>query len=80
MILDEPTSALDPVAEAQLYSDFANLTEGKTTILISHRLGITSIVDRILVFKDVEIIEDGSHKELLSNNGYYAKMYYAYGL
>lgn len=77
MILDEPTSALDPIAEAQLYSDFARLTEDKTTILISHRLGITSVVDRILVFKDGEIIEDGSHKELLSNNGYYTKMYNA---
>lgn len=50
--LDEPTSALDPVAEAQLYRNFASLTGDKTTILISHRLGITAIVDRILVFKD----------------------------
>ena len=77
MILDEPTSALDPIAEAQLYSDFTSLTEDKTTILISHRLGITSVVDRILVFKDGEIIEDGSHEELIKNNGYYSKMYNA---
>lgn len=77
MILDEPTSALDPIAEAQLYSDFANLTADKTTLLISHRLGITSIVDRILVFKNGEIIEDGSHKELMQQNGLYANMYRA---
>ncbi len=75
MILDEPTSALDPVAEAQLYRNFAALTGDKTTILISHRLGITAIVDRILVFKDGRIIEDGSHKQLMAQNGHYAQMY-----
>ena len=75
MILDEPTSALDPVAEAQLYRNFASLTHDKTTILISHRLGITAIVDRILVFRDGSIIEDGSYKELMAKNGYYAEMY-----
>lgn len=77
MILDEPTSALDPLAEAQLYRDFAGLTGDKTTLLISHRLGITSIVDRILVFKNGQIIEDGSHYELLRKNGYYATLYQA---
>ena len=49
MILDEPTATLDPVAEAELYSDFTDLTSDKTTILISHRMGITAVVDRILV-------------------------------
>jgi len=77
MILDEPTSALDPVAEAQLYRNFASLTGNKTTILISHRLGITALVDRILVFKDGRIIEDGSHKQLMALNGHYAEMYRA---
>lgn len=77
MILDEPTSALDPVAEARLYHNFTALTEDKTTILISHRLGITSVVDRILVFKEGRIIEDGSHKELMAKKGYYAQMYHA---
>lgn len=77
MILDEPTAALDPLAETQLYRNFASLTEDKTTLLISHRLGIVSIVDRILVFKDGQIVEDGSHKELLEKNGHYAQMYKA---
>jgi ABC-type multidrug transport system fused ATPase/permease subunit len=77
MILDEPTAALDPIAETQLYRNFASLTEDKTTILISHRLGIASIVDRILVFKDGNIVEDGSHKELMEINGHYAQMYNA---
>ena len=77
MVLDEPTSALDPVAEAQLYRNFASLTGDKTTMLISHRLGITAIVDRILVFKDGSIIEDGSHKDLMALDGHYAEMYRA---
>lgn len=77
MILDEPTSALDPIAEAQLYKNFASLTGDKTTILISHRLGITAIVDRILVFKDGRIVEDGTHKELMDKDDVYAQMYRA---
>jgi ATP-binding cassette, subfamily B, bacterial len=77
MILDEPTAALDPLAETQLYKDFAKITGDKTTILISHRLGITSVVDRILVFHNGKIVEDGKHAELMHLDGYYAKMYRA---
>lgn len=77
LLMDEPTSALDPMAEAQLYKDFAEITGDKTTLLISHRLGITSVVDRILVFRDGKLIEDGSHRELMEKDGYYAKMYRA---
>ncbi|CAG7637832.1 putative multidrug resistance ABC transporter ATP-binding/permease protein YheH [Paenibacillus solanacearum] len=55
----------------------ARRTGDKTTILISHRLGITSIVDRILVFSSGEIIEEGSHEELMALDGQYAKMYRA---
>jgi ABC-type multidrug transport system fused ATPase/permease subunit len=76
-ILDEPTAALDPIAEANIYRNFAELTEDKTTILISHRLGITSVVDRILVFDKGKIVEDGNHAELMAQNGVYAKMYNA---
>ena len=77
MILDEPTAALDPVAEADLYRNFAELTGDRTTILISHRLGITRLVDRILVFDDGRIVEDGDHDTLIKKNGLYAKMYEA---
>ncbi len=77
MILDEPTAALDPVAEANLYRNFSELTSDRTTILISHRLGITRLVDRILVFDDGQIVEDGSHDELMKHEGQYAKMYQA---
>lgn len=77
IILDEPTAALDPIAEAELYRNFIDLTEDKTTLLISHRLGITSVVDRILVFDGGRIIEDGCHEELMKKNGVYAKLYKA---
>ncbi len=77
MILDEPTAALDPLAEAQLYRDFSGLTGRRTTLLISHRLGITGLVDRILVFREGRIVEDGSHEELMARRGHYYKMYEA---
>ncbi|MCL2212290.1 MAG: ABC transporter ATP-binding protein/permease [Oscillospiraceae bacterium] len=76
-ILDEPTAALDPISEARIYRNFAELTGDKTTILISHRLGITSVVDRILVFDEGKIVEDGSHEELMGQGGLYADMYKA---
>ena len=77
MILDEPTAALDPLAEAELYRNFTDLTGDRTTILISHRLGITQLVDRILVFDNGRIVEDGSHEELLKKRGLYARMFQA---
>lgn len=75
MVLDEPTAALDPISEAELYRNFAEITKDKTTLLISHRLGISKVVDRILVFKDGRIIEDGNHSSLMDKNGVYAQMY-----
>ena len=77
MVLDEPTAALDPLAEAELYRNFATITGDRTTLLISHRLGITKLVDRILVFRDGRIIEDGSHQELMEKKGHYYEMYEA---
>ena len=77
MILDEPTAALDPLAEAELYRNFTGLTGDRTTILISHRLGITQLVDRILVFDAGGIVEDGSHEELLKKQGLYTRMFQA---
>ena len=75
MILDEPTASLDPLAEADIYANFFHLTKDKTALFISHRLGITKVVDRILVFRDGTVAEQGTHDELLAANGVYADMY-----
>jgi len=75
LLLDEPTSQLDPVAEANLYHEFNDITENKTSIFITHRLASTMITDRILVISDGKIVEEGTHKELISLNGIYAEMF-----
>lgn len=77
MLMDEPTAALDPLAESKLYHEFSNLTQDKTVILISHRLGATRLADRVLVFDNGKIVEDGNHEKLLKNNMLYTKMYQA---
>lgn len=74
-ILDEPTSALDPISESNLYKEFKNISVGKTMILVSHRLGSTSIADTILVLTDGKLAEVGSHQELMKKQGLYAEMY-----
>ena len=77
LILDEPTSQLDPMAESALYSEFNMMSEGKTSIFITHRLGSTSITDRILVISGGCITQCGSHKELMDQDGLYAGMFNA---
>ncbi len=75
LILDEPAAALDPVAEAELYRQFAGLLEGRTALLISHRLGSARMADRILVLQDGRIVEEGRHDELVAARGVYAAMW-----
>lgn len=77
IILDEPSSALDPMAESDMYKAFARIIADKTAIFITHRLGATAIVDKILVIHDKRLVESGSHIELMHLNSYYAKMYNA---
>ena len=77
VILDEPTAALDPRAEYELYRDFDKLTENKTVIYISHRLASCRVCDRIFVFADGGIEEQGTHDELMEQNGHYAEMFKA---
>lgn len=77
MILDEQTAALDPISEARFYREFRELTGDRTAIMISHRLGATKLADRILVFHEGRIVEEGTHEKLMSKNGLYAQMYEA---
>jgi ATP-binding cassette, subfamily B, bacterial len=75
LVLDEATSALDSVTEKHIQKSLAALMKGRTTIVIAHRLSTLSGMDRILVFKDGQIIEDGAHKELLKRKGHYAMLW-----
>ena len=75
LILDEPAAALDAMAEAALYRQFAELLEGRTALLISHRLGSARMADRILVLRQGRIVEQGRHDELLAVGGVYADMW-----
>jgi ATP-binding cassette subfamily B protein len=75
LILDEATSALDSVTEKHIQAGLKILMQGRTTIVIAHRLSTLSEMDRILVFDKGHIIEDGSHAELLKQNGHYAYMW-----
>lgn len=76
LILDEATSALDSVTEKQIQQGLKKLMQGRTTIVIAHRLSTLAEMDRILVFDKGHIIEDGAHDELLSRDGHYAKMWH----
>lgn len=75
LILDEPTSALDPIAESELYEEYAQLCHQKLSIFISHRLSSTRFCNRILFLENGKILEEGTHDELMMRNGHYAQMY-----
>ena len=76
-ILDEPTSALDPIAEYEIYRQFANTVKGKTSVFISHRLSGANTYDKIYVFDNGEIVEDGKFEDLLNKKSVFAEMYNA---
>ncbi len=75
LILDEPTSALDAYAESEVYDRFAELTHGKTTVFVTHRLSSVKMAQKILVLKKGRLIEAGSHEELLTKGGEYTRMF-----
>ena len=75
IIMDEPSSALDPIAEYELNQSILKNAEGRTVIFISHRLSTTRMADKIYMFDGGEIVESGSHDELMLLNGKYAEMY-----
>ena len=76
VIMDEPTSALDPIAEQEMYRNMFEACEGKTVIFISHRLSSATMADRVYMFENGEIIEQGTHSELLAMNAKYADMWH----
>ncbi|MCB0185549.1 MAG: type I secretion system permease/ATPase, partial [Caldilineaceae bacterium] len=76
-ILDEPTAAIDPLEEDRVYRMFLDAARGKTAIIVTHRLGLARLADRILVMDHGRIVQDGSHGELMAASGPYARMFRA---
>ncbi len=75
IILDEPTAALDSIAESKMYQKYNEMTRGKSSVYISHRLASTRFCDRIILLADGRMAEEGTHEELLKRGGKYAELY-----
>ncbi|BCJ98350.1 ABC transporter ATP-binding protein [Anaerocolumna chitinilytica] len=75
IIFDEPTSSLDPISEVKIFEQFNNIAKDKTSIIVSHRLGVTQFCNKIIVMDAGKIVEMGSHKELMIKNGLYKTLY-----
>ena len=76
IVLDEPTAALDPIAENDIYLKYNEMTEGRTSVFISHRLASTRFCDRIIFLADGSIAEEGTHESLMEQNRQYAKLFH----
>ena len=75
LILDEPSASLDARTEYELFKRFRQVAVGRTTVLISHRFSTISMADRILVLEKGQLIECGTHDDLLAQGGHYAMLY-----
>jgi len=77
IVLDEPTAAIDPLEETRIYHKFAEISKGKTAVIVTHRLGSAKIADRIVVLDAGRVVAIGTHEQLMQEHGMYAKMYQA---
>jgi len=77
IVLDEPTAAIDPIEESRIFRQFEQLAEGKSAIVVTHRLGSAKLADRIVVMDNGEIVDIGTHDELLNRKGKYQEMWHA---
>ena len=75
IILDEPTSNLDPLAETEVFRKYMELSREKTVIFVTHRISVAALAERIIVFDQGRIVEEGKHDDLLAQDGRYAKLY-----
>jgi ATP-binding cassette, subfamily B, bacterial len=75
VILDEPTASMDPLSEVKILSDFVDNNNNRTKIIITHRLGCTCFVDKIIVLDNGRVVEEGSFEKLINNKGKYYQMY-----
>jgi putative ABC transport system ATP-binding protein len=75
LVLDEATSAVDPATEVRISGALNRLTSGRTVVTIAHRLSTAEAADRVLVFDQGELVQDGSHQDLVGQSGVYARLY-----
>ncbi len=75
ILLDEPTAAIDPIEESKIYRQFADISRGKTAVIVTHRMGSAKIADRIVVMENGRINDIGTHDELVARGGLYATMW-----
>jgi len=78
LLLDEATASIDPFTESQVQTALASVMQGRTSIIIAHRLSTVRAADRIIVLREGQIIEEGNHDELLQRGGHYAELYTTY--